>query len=93
MVANYAESPVYTACATLRFFVSATATESIQMTPMYLVIGMKKFAGYAIRPNDESSPVIATSIPRATIHDGRRSRIKWLVMETPAANRPNPTAK
>ena len=38
--------------------VSATATESIQMTPRYLVIGMKKFAGNAIRLNEESSPAM-----------------------------------
>jgi hypothetical protein len=32
-------------CAVVRFLVSATATETIQIKPRYLVIGMKKFAG------------------------------------------------
>jgi hypothetical protein len=36
----------------VRFFVSATAIETIQIKPRYLVIGMKKFAGYAIRLNE-----------------------------------------
>jgi hypothetical protein len=51
------------------------ATETIQMRPRYLVIGMKKFAGKARRLKEESSPVIAMNIPKATSHRGR-SRMK-----------------
>src|SRR5260370_20612913 len=92
MVAIYTASLIDAACASLRSLVSATATESIQMKPRDLVIGMKKFAGYAIKLNEESSPVIATSIPSTTIHRGRR-RIKWLVTDTAAATKTNPTAE
>lgn len=49
------------------------------------------FAGYAIRLKQESSPVMARSIPRATSQRGS-SRMKWLVTDIPAASRPNPTA-
>jgi len=75
MVAIYGESSLYATCSILRFFVNVTATESIQMQPRYLVIGMKKFVGYAIRLNEESPPVVAASIPRTTIHRGI-SRVK-----------------
>jgi hypothetical protein len=45
LVAIYAESLLCAGRTTLRLFVSATATETIQIKPRYLVIGMKKFAG------------------------------------------------
>jgi len=57
----------------IAILVMATATESIQMKPTNLVIGMK-----SCRVRDrlmERVPANATSIPRATSHRGR-SRIK-----------------
>ena len=71
----YATSLIGAACCPLRFLVTATATENIQMKPRYLVMGIKKFAGYATRLREESSPVSAMSIPKATSHRGR-SRMK-----------------
>jgi hypothetical protein len=59
---------------------------------MYLVTGIAKFAGKAIRLKEDSSPVTATIIPRTTNQCGNK-RAKWLVTETPAARSPKATAK
>ncbi len=84
---------VYSAGAgfTARPFVSHMAASSIQIKPTYRVIGMKKFAGKAIKLNQESSPIRARAIPRNVSQRGS-NRVKWLVTDTPAAKRPKPIA-
>src|SRR5271163_3920527 len=52
--AIYAASPKEAGCAPLRSLVSATATANIQMKPRNLVMGIKKFAGYATRLREET---------------------------------------
>src|SRR5260370_18824639 len=79
-------------CVRRRFFCKRPLSRIIQANPTNLVTGIARFAGWAIRLKEESSPAAATIIPSTTNQRGNK-RAKWLVTETPAASSPKPTAK